>query len=142
MASPDLSYKLTFELRPEYLFVGVESDDMNEEMALDYLGKIGAKAREEGIDRLMVVRNVPVMLSDADLFTTTNFFMGLMSGKRVAFVNPHAAIADDMEFAIRIGTNRGAVYGLFDNEQSAEEWLLDLGEPLSELDTSVEPFSD
>jgi len=65
------------------------------------------------------------MLPDADLFDVTNFFRSLMDDQHVAFVNPHSEISEDMEFAIRIGTNRGGNYHLFNTIEQAEDWLLE-----------------
>ncbi len=74
---------------------------------------------------LMLERDVPVMLKDVDLFHTTQFFLNLIGGGiRVAFVNPYIQIHEDMDFAITIGTNRGANYRLFDGVIEAEAWLL------------------
>lgn len=101
---------------------------MNEKIAHSYLSEIAEKVRKLKVDRVMIVRDVPVMLPDGDLFSTTNFFLEKMRGKFVAFVNPHEKIAEDMEFAIRIGTNRGGLYGLFTSETAAEEWLIEVSE--------------
>jgi hypothetical protein len=38
-------------------------------------------------------------------------------------VNRHAKIHDEMNFAMTIGTNRGANYRLFDNVEEADAWL-------------------
>lgn len=120
----DKLYELKFEERPEYLLAEVTSETMNAEIARHYLTRIAEKCRDIDADHVMIIRNVPVMLADGDLFDTTNFFRELMRGIRVSFVNPHTAIEDDMEFAIRIGTNRGALYSLCNTIEEAEKWLL------------------
>lgn len=125
MTSATPQYKLSFEERRDYLYAVIRSDRMNEKIARTYLSEIAEKVKKIRANRVMIVRDVHVMLPDGDLFSTTNFFLDKMRGKFVAFVNPHIKISDDMEFAIRIGTNRGGLYGLFHSEKEAEEWLLE-----------------
>lgn len=125
MADLHRPYVLSFEEHSGYLLAKVTSDRMTADLAKEYLGKIAAKISETGAKRLMMFRDVSMMLSDPDLFDVTNFFLDLMRGKRVAFVNPHMEIKEDMEFAVRIGTNRGGLYKLFNNIPDAKKWLLD-----------------
>ena len=116
-------YELRFEKRPDYLLAEVESGQMNETTAREYLGKIAAKCSETGAEAVLIIRDVPVMLADGDLFDITNYFLSLIGDRNVAFVNPHAEISEDMEFAIRIGTNRGGMYHLFSTVEEAERWI-------------------
>lgn len=124
MAELHSPYNLTFEERPGYLFAKVVSDSMTVSVAKEYLGEIAVKSSEIGAKRVVVFRDVDVMLPDSDLFDVTHYFLELMRGIRIAFVNPHAKIQEDMEFAVRIGTNRGGAYKLFNTIDEAEKWLL------------------
>src|SRR5690606_30231610 len=99
MTSQTPQYELRFEERPDYLYAVITSDRMNEKIARAYLSEIAEKVKKLKIDRVMIVRDVNVMLPDGDLFSTTNFFLDKMRGKFVAFVNPHIKISEDMEFA-------------------------------------------
>ena len=123
---PAKPYELAFEERPEYLYAVVRSDTMQRDTALAYLTEIADKCAQLGCKRLLIERDVPVMLPDGDLFFVTNAFLELIKGRIVAVVNPHATLQDDMQFAITIGTNRGGNYKLFDNVPAAEKWLLRL----------------
>lgn len=124
-------YELTFERRPEYLHARIRSETMDQPMAYEYLRKVADKCRQVKATKLMLERDVPVMLKDIDLFHTTQFFLELIRGVRVAFVNPYIEIHEDMDFAITIGTNRGADYRLFNGVIEAEAWLLGRINPAS-----------
>lgn len=124
MSGASDTYEITFEERPGYLYALVRSTSMTVEMALDYLTQVAAKRAALSVHRLMLERDVPVMLNDLDLYHTTKYFLNQIKGTKVAFVNPHSQIDDDMDFAVLIGVNEGANYRLFDNPASAEEWLL------------------
>ena len=117
------AYELTFDSRPEYLYALIKCDRMDRNIALEYLTKVAEKVSELKQEKLMLVRDVPVMLPDSDLFFTTQYFLDRIGRTKVAFVNPHAVIEEDMKFAIVIGTNRGANYELFREISEAEEWL-------------------
>ena len=116
--------QLTFEERPGYLYANVAAETIDRERALVYLTAVAAKCSELGHRRLMLERDIAQMLPPADLFFTTNDFIAMMSGRVIAFVNTHPEIADDMDFAMTIATNRGAEFRLFSSESRAEEWLL------------------
>src|SRR4029077_6336709 len=115
-------YELTFEERDGYLYARIKADTMNREMALAYLGEIADKCAELNCRLLILERDVPVMLPSGDLFFTTQDFMNMMKGRRVAFVNPHSTIENHMDFAITIGTNRGADFALHNTVAAAEKW--------------------
>ncbi len=118
------TYSLTFEQRDGYTYSCVSAPAIDRRSAIKYLREVAAHCTAANSSRLMLVRDIPVMLPDADLFFTTKDFLSMIGSTRVAFVNPHVKIEKEMEFAIMIGTNRGANYQLFDNAASAEAWLL------------------
>ena len=125
MNDPSKKYKLTFEPRSGYLYAFIKSDTMDTKMAAAYLGEIAEMCHEMRADRLLIERDVPVMLPDSDLFFTTNDFANVMKGIKVAFFNPYTAIADNMTFAVLIGNNRGASFTVHNTITDAENWLLD-----------------
>lgn len=118
-----LPYKLTFEQRPGYLYARVEAETIDRESALAYLREVADKCSEISCERLVLERDIPVMLSVADLLFTTDDFQKMMHDIRVAFINPHLPIDDDMGFAMTIANNRGAVFQLHRDVAEAEKWL-------------------
>jgi hypothetical protein len=123
MTTPTKPFELTFEDRTSYLYARVNAETIDRPNALKYLKEVADRCNDTGCERLMLCRDIPVMLSDADLFFTTTDFLKMIGTTRVAFVNPHAEIAKEMDFAILIGSNRGGNYKLFNNEFEAETWL-------------------
>lgn len=131
MSEPLHDYELKFERRPEYLHARIRSETMDQSMAHEYLAKVAEEVHSVKATKLMLERDVPVMLKDVDLFHTTQYFLNLIRGVRVAFVNPYIEIHDDMDFAVTIGTNRGANYRLFKGVVEAEAWLIGRVNPQS-----------
>lgn len=123
MTEPLKPYQLKFEDRTGYLYVLVRSDRMDREIALAYLTEIANECARRNSKSLLLERDVPVMLPTGDLFFVTNAFLEMMKSNRVAIVNPHSKLREDLDLAVTISTNRGANYRLFDSVESAESWL-------------------
>ncbi len=124
MNESDKQYELTLEEREGYLYARVEAHTITEEIAMEYLQEVTDRCRELNCERLLVDRDIPAMLPDGTLFFVAAEFQKMIAGVRVAFVNKYLSNDDALEFAVRVGVNRGADYGIFDNQQDAERWLL------------------
>jgi len=117
-------YELIFEERSGYLYANVKADSITQEIAMAYLNEVMGRCRNLKFARLLIERDIPEMLPDGTLFFVASEFQQMNAGVRVAFVNKHVENDDALEFAVRVGMNRGADYGVFDNESDAERWLL------------------
>jgi hypothetical protein len=117
-------YTLHFENRGQYLYARITAEEIDRPSALEYLNEVADQLRASGLKRLMLERQIPVMLNDADLFHTTLDFLEMIRGTKAAFINPHSSIDDSMAFAMTIGNNRGAMYRLFNDADAGELWLL------------------
>ena len=118
-----IPYELTFERRPGYLYALIRAADIDRPTALAYLREIAEEAERLGCDRVLLERDIPVMLPEADLFFTTHDFFEMMTGRKVAFINPHFPIAEDMDYAVGIASSRGAHFRLCSDVAGAEQWL-------------------
>lgn len=118
-------YSLSFEEGRGYLLARLKAERTDRETAHEYLEEIAKRCVIIGAQRLMIVRDIPNMLPLADQFFISNEFMEMTLGMRVAFVNIHLEQVDEMDFAIMIGTNRGANHKLFNDIEHAERWLLE-----------------
>lgn len=125
MAESAPPYELVFEERKDYLYARVSADSIDPATALQYLSEISRKCAVKGIHQIMLVRNIPKMLNDGDLYFTAIGFQQMIGTRRVAFVNPYRDIREDMKFAVVVGMNRGGQYNIFDTEVEAERWLLE-----------------
>lgn len=124
MADPTTPYELTFEVREHYLYAHVVATTIDEKSALSYLRKVAARCNELEATRMVLYRDIPVMLPDGVLFMVTTEFLEMIRGIKTAFVNPHISNEDAFDFAMTVGLNRGADYALFNNVADAEAWLL------------------
>ena len=127
MSENTKSYQLDFEERPGYLFARVTSDHLTRDDAHDYLREIAEKCNASGYRRVLIERDVPTILPASDLFFTTNEFVKVMQGARIAIVSPHVTNHQALEFVTMVGNNRGASFELHGSFEAAEKWLLSGG---------------
>lgn len=120
----DKPYQLSFELRPKYLYVLIEGDKIDLEIARKYWDEIKA-IRDRANTRLVLVdKDVRAELSTADEFKiaeelATAAFMRV----KLALCDRHVSLAN-LEFAELVATNRGLNTKSFRDADSAERWLL------------------
>lgn len=125
MSLTDEPYELRLEERPQYLYAHVSCETVSADVALHYLAKIADRCKEIGAERLMLHRDIPEMLPDGSLFWVSTKFQEMILGVKAAFINPYDANDASMDFAMQIGTNRGAIHRSFRSESDAEKWLLE-----------------
>jgi hypothetical protein len=124
MAEPSDTYQLSFEVRPEYLYAELRARSISEEIIRGYVTELVAKSRESGRDRILLYRDIPAIMATYQVFSTVNESLNALRGKKLALVNPHASIDEDLEFGLTVGQNRGGNYRRFTNIPDAEAWLL------------------
>lgn len=124
MDTSEPAYALTLEERPGYLYAKVEADAITPPMAERYVGEILGKCRELKIRRVMLERNVPVMMAPADAFHTTQKIVDMFRGIKLAIINPFAELEQDLGFVTMVANNRGATMETHNSTELAEKWLL------------------
>jgi len=125
MTPPTKPYQLTFTVHPEYLYANLTGDTISVQIIRDYIGEIVAKCDETGKRRILLYRDIPAVLPGYEVFHTVSESLGALIGKKLALVNPHAAIGPEVDFGMTVGQNRGGNYRSFNNVAEAEAWLLE-----------------
>jgi hypothetical protein len=118
------SYELTFETRSAYLYARVTAPDINEQMSRAYLGEIARECSRIGVERLMIYRDIPAVMTTTTTYFAATHLLEIMPHVRTAFVNPYASNEKILHFGVTVGVNRGENHEVFNDEESAERWLL------------------
>ena len=127
MTSQARPYILTFTVHPEYIYAELKGDTISPEIIRSYVLEIVDKCSETGKDRILLYRDIPAVLTGGEVFFTVNESLQALKGKKLALVNPHVAIADQVDFGITVGQNRGGNYRSFSDTDAAVAWLLSVG---------------
>src|SRR5688572_7191530 len=93
-------YDLTFEERPGYLYANVKDTSMSEEMSAAFLGEIADKCAELGISRVIINRDVPVIINSSSLFFSMQVIVKILRGLKVAVLNPFPSNDEALNFAV------------------------------------------
>lgn len=122
----DRQYKLTFELRPGYLYAYIEGEHDNYEITKAYWLKIVAEATRTGIRRILVDENLAENSNTVDVYAGASKLPEMFApGTKIAFVDRFIEHNDLNEFGELVAVNRGANGRVFTDIAVAEKWLLD-----------------
>jgi hypothetical protein len=124
MTRPAPTYQLTFTEHPEYLRADLTAETISAEIIRAYISEIVAKSNATGKNCVLLYRDIPAVLSAGEMFHTVNESLEALRGKKVALVNPHPSIHENVEFGVTVGKNRGGNYRTFNDVPTAQAWLL------------------
>ena len=119
-------YELHFEDRGRYFFAHIKGNRGTLEIATAYWTEIAQEAIRTGLKRLLVIEDIPEMISIAEVHQLVTGLADLpIKDVRIAFVDLYAEHSSLNEFGILVGENRGFTVRSFDTEELAEAWLLE-----------------
>jgi hypothetical protein len=118
-------YQITFEQRPEYLYVYVAGEQDSYEISTSYWRDVAAECNKSKAKLILIEEDIPETVSMNDMYRIASEIpqMGF-TGVRIAFVDRYAEQQKDNEFGELVATNRGLYGKIFDNVEEAEAWLL------------------
>jgi len=117
-------YSLTIIEFPEYLEARVKAETISEEIIAAYVREIADASNASGKGRILLYRDIPMVLSGGSVFHTVAASLELLRGKKIALVNPYAEIDAEIGFGMTVGQNRGGDYANFRTVEDAKAWLL------------------
>ena len=108
MTEPPKLYELTFDERPGYLYAHLTGDRVSAAIIRDYIAEVVAKSDATGKHRILLYRDIPAVLSEAETFFTVRDSLDALRGKKLALVNPHAAIQKEVKFGVTVAITAAA----------------------------------
>lgn len=123
--SEKCNYELTLERRPQYVYAHVKASSVSSEMVIDFISRSVAFCKEAGVDRLLLVRDIPQMLTDTHIYYAGVEFVKILGDIKCAIVNPFPEFKESLHFVETITSNRGAQHRILPDIAQAEAWLLD-----------------
>jgi len=118
-------YHLTLIERPKYLHALVQFEAISRESALICLGEITNQCARFGTKRLVLERDIQLMMPLADIFFVADDFVRVIDGISVAFVNPYPGLDDQLDVVVLMANNRGAAFSVHRTVAAAEKWLVE-----------------
>lgn len=124
MSNIQPNYKLTFEVRDAYVYARIEAPAIDRTTSLEYLSEISLKCADLRMKKLLLERDIPVILDDSGMDSIIGEYIRLSTGVTIALVNRYADLNGSTEYIIERLNARGAHFKYFDNVDAAEKWLV------------------
>jgi len=120
-------FSITFEERPEYLYVYVTGEYDCFELSYTYWTKVSEVCRQKNFKKVLIEEDIPGSVPIADVYKLASELpnMGFL-GVRVAFVDRYAEHHESNEFGELVAFNRGIFGKVFKNFEEGEKWLIAL----------------
>ena len=117
-------YEIKFE-HGDYLYAKVRANRVDREIALAYLTEVAKEAASAGLDRILLDRDIPELMSDADNYLIILDMLEMVGNKRVAIIIRQSGVEDRVAFFELVSENRQAPYCIFRDRATAERWLME-----------------
>lgn len=115
-------YELGFDKRDDYLLVTLKAEKINHRTVLDYLGEIADRCASTRLRKMVIDRDIPMMLSDEEMLDSWGVFLQMRPRMRIAFVNRYPDIAEPLRRLIS-GIQDEGTARYFEDLGSAEAWI-------------------
>lgn len=119
------SYRISFEYRPEYLYVYVSGEHDSYEISLRYWREIADECSKNEVKKVLIDEDIPEAISMGEMYRLASEIPQLgFFGIRIAFVDRYIEQQDSNEFGELVAQNRGMYGKIFNDFNAAETWLL------------------
>jgi hypothetical protein len=116
-------YRLTYELRPGYLYVNLSAETLSYQIARQYWNEIVVMLTVYPSKRVLVDKDISAEMPMVDAYRMATEVAHEFRNVRLALYDRHAH-QKTMEFDDLVATNRGLNTKSFSDMDSAEQWLL------------------
>lgn len=117
------SYRLTYELRPGYLYVNLSAETLSYQIARQYWNEIVVMLTVYPSKRVLVDMDISSEMPMVDAYRMATEVAHEFRNVRLALCDRHPH-QKTMEFDDLVATNRGINTKSFSDMDSAEQWLL------------------
>ena len=118
-------YKLTFDVRPQFLYAYVEGEHDSYEISRAYWQEVADESVRLGVRRVLIDENIVETGTVAEAFQLASEIPQMGFGNtRIAFVDRYLDQNDVNQFGELVAVNRGVNGKIFNDLETAEQWLI------------------
>lgn len=123
---PTKLYQITFEHRPQYLYVYVTGEHDSYEISRQYWLEVAEECSKTECKKVLIDEDIKELVSMSEVYQLASEVpkMGFQ-GVPVAFFDRFAEHDELNQFGGLVAANRGLLVRVFNNFEEAENWLLD-----------------
>lgn len=116
--------EVSFEKRPQYVFTHLKAASAAQVLTLTFLAESAALCSEHKTRNLMLLREIPDVLTDTTAFFTAVRAAEILGKIKFAVVDRDPGHSRAMKLLEQVLTSHGVVSRSFKNEPDSEDWLL------------------
>ena len=116
--------EVSFEKRPHYVFTHLKAASAAKIVPLTFLVESAALCNEHQTRNLMLLREIPDVLTDTTAFFTAVRAAEILRNIKFAVVDRDPGHFRAIKLLEQVLTSHGVVSRSFKNESDAEDWLL------------------
>lgn len=125
MNVPEKPYSLTYDEKPNYLYARVQCDTLTMEIAVDYLREVIMECRELQYTRLLIERDVPMLLTRAQNMSVAEQLAAMdVKGLKIAVVDSHSENGKLNKLAAAANRGFGIMARAYGSVPDARRWLI------------------
>ena len=122
--SSTLAYDLQIEVRQGYIHACVTVDNADRAIAMSFLSDALIECAKHRRKRLLLERASAGSVAENELFYIMDDLVKMNDQTKIAFLNRHLLLAEELRDVVAYGAEIGGNYRCFNSFQEAEEWLL------------------
>ena len=122
---PPKPYQISFERRPQYLYVYVSGERDSYEISRQYWQEVSGECGRTQCKKVLIEEDIPEVISMGEMYQLAAEIPQLgFFGVRIAFVDRYIEHQDLNQFGELVAINRGVYGKIFNDVKEAEKWLL------------------
>jgi hypothetical protein len=124
-SKPAKPYQISFEQRPEYLYVYVTGERDSYEISRQYWQEVADQCGRASTKNVLIEEDIPEAISMGEMYQLASEIPSLgFFGIRIAFVDRYIEQQELNQFGELVAVNRGLHGKIFNDVNEAEKWLL------------------
>ncbi len=117
-------YDVQFEYHHEYLHARVTGEKDSAEISISFWKEIVAECKKYGYKKLLVEESIKDNIPEDDMYELISELTELLQGIKCAFYDHQMRHFSTNKLGEILGLNRGVIGGVFDDIETAKQWLL------------------
>lgn len=119
-----LPYEIDFEDRKDFAYARISAHAIDRSMAFAYLAEVVMKCAEHRQKKLLLVRDIPAVMSDEDMIAALRSLLSMGSGMKIAIVNAQPGLGKNLREIVNAECADRDDCSYFEDLAEAERWLL------------------
>ena len=125
MNSSDAPFEVEYQVYPDYLHARITAEHIDRATSMSFLSDVLLECAKHRRDRLLLERGNAGDVAQRELFLMMDDLLKMNDPTKIAFLNRHILLAEEIRDVVAYGADLGGNYRCFNSFEKAEQWLLE-----------------